>query len=108
MPCTCDSSGGELLREPLSGDGDRNDIYRGLLSGILRLVFLLYAEERGMLPEDENFARYYSLTGLYQRRREDAALNPDTMDQRFGAWAQLLVLSALSTMGHAPIAPAAP
>ena len=90
-----DSSGGKLLREPLSEDGDRNDVYRGLLSVILRLVFLLYAEERGMLPEDENFARYYSLTGLYQRLREDAALNPDTMDQRFGAWAQLLVLFRL-------------
>ena len=90
-----DSSGGQLLREPLSEDGDRNDIYRGLLSVILRLVFLLYAEERGMLPGDESFARYYSLTGLYQRLREDAALNPDTMDQRFGAWAQLLVLFRL-------------
>ena len=90
-----DSSGGKLLRQPLSEDGDRNDIYRGLLSVILRLVFLLYAEERGMLPEDESFARYYSLTGLYQRLREDAALNPDTMDQRFGAWAQLLVLFRL-------------
>ena len=90
-----DSSGGQLLREPLSEAGDRNDIYRGLLSVILRLVFLLYAEERGMLPEEENFARYYSLTGLYQRLREDAALNPDTMDQRFGAWAQLLVLFRL-------------
>ena len=90
-----DASGREILREPLSEDGDRNDIYRGLLSVILRLVFLLYAEERGMLPEDENFARYYSLTGLYQRLREDAALNPDTMDQRFGAWAQLLVLFRL-------------
>ena len=90
-----DASGGELLREPLSEAGDRNDIYRGLLSVILRLVFLLYAEERGMLPEDESFARYYSLTGLYQRLREDAALNPDTMDQRFGAWAQLLVLFRL-------------
>ena len=90
-----DSSGGQLLREPLSEHGDRNDIYRGLLSVILRLVFLLYAEERGMLPEDESFARYYSLTGLYQRLREDAALNPDTMDQRFGAWAQLLVLFRL-------------
>ena len=90
-----DASGGELLREPLSPDGDRNDIYRGLLSVILRLVFLLYAEERGMLPEDETFVRHYSLAGLYQRLREDAALHPDTMDQRFGAWAQLLVLFRL-------------
>ena len=90
-----DASGGELLREPLSLEGDRNDIYRGLLSVILRLVFLLYAEERGMLPENETFVRHYSLAGLYQRLREDAALHPDTMDQRFGAWAQLLVLFRL-------------
>jgi hypothetical protein len=43
-------------------------------------------------PEDETFLRYYSLAGLYERLREDAALFPDTMDQRYGAWAQLLVL----------------
>ena len=90
-----DASGGDLLREPLSEEGDRDDIYRGLLSVILRLVFLLYAEERGMLPEDNTFIRHYSLTGLYQRLREDYALHPDTMDQRFGAWAQLLVLFRL-------------
>ena len=90
-----DASVGELLREPLSADGDRNDVYRGLLSVILRLVFLLYAEERGVLPEDETFSRHYSLAGLYRRLREDAALHPDTMDQRFGAWAQLLVLFRL-------------
>ena len=90
-----DASGGELLREPLAEDGDRDDIYRGLLSVILRLVFLLYAEERGMLPEDDTFLRHYSLSGLYERLREDAALHPDTMDQRFGAWAQLLVLFRL-------------
>jgi hypothetical protein len=28
----------------------------------------------------------------YERLREDAALFPDTMDQRYGAWAQLVVL----------------
>ena len=89
------ASGGDLLREPLAEDGDPDDIYRGLLAVILRLVFLLYAEERGMLPEDGTFLRHYSLTGLYQRLREDAALHPDTMDQRFGSWAQLLVLFRL-------------
>ena len=36
-----DASGRDLLREPLSEDGDRDDIYRGLLAVILRLVFLL-------------------------------------------------------------------
>jgi hypothetical protein len=85
-----DASKGELLREQLVEHPD--EVYRALLTVILRLVFLLYAEERDMLPEDESFLRHYSLTGLYERLREDAALNPDTMDQRFGAWAQLLVL----------------
>src|SRR5690606_9914241 len=36
--------------------------------------------------------RHYSLAGLYERLREDAALHPDTMEQRYGAWAQLLAL----------------
>jgi hypothetical protein len=86
-----DASGGELLRDPLGDDPD--DVYRGLLTVILRLVFLLYAEERDMLPtEDETFGRYYSLAGLFTRLRDHAAHFPDTMDQRFGAWAQLLVL----------------
>jgi hypothetical protein len=85
-----DASKGELLRQQLSEHPD--EVYRALLTVILRLVFLLYAEERDMLPEDETFLRYYSIAGLYERLREDAALFPDTMDQRYGAWAQLLVL----------------
>ncbi|MBA2642687.1 MAG: N-6 DNA methylase, partial [Actinobacteria bacterium] len=85
-----DASGHELLKQPLAEHPD--EVYRALLTVILRLVFLLYAEERDMLPEDETYLRYYSLAGLYERLREDAALFPDTMDQRYGAWAQLLVL----------------
>ncbi|MEP7378007.1 MAG: DNA methyltransferase [Chloroflexota bacterium] len=85
-----DASKGEVLREPLTERPD--EVYRGLLTVLLRLVFLLYAEERDMLPGDETFQRYYSLLGLFERLREDAALFPDTMDQRYGAWAQLTVL----------------
>ncbi len=85
-----DASKGELLKEVLEDDPDV--VYRALLTVILRMVFLLYAEERDMLPQDETFIRYYSVAGLHERLREDAALNPDTMDQRFGAWAQLVVL----------------
>jgi len=88
-----DASGGELLREVLREHPDQ--VYRSLLTVILRLVFLLYAEERDMLPEEEPFLSHYSLAGLYERLRGDAALHPDTMDQRYGAWAQLLVLFRL-------------
>ena len=86
-----EASGNALLRDPLADDPD--DVYRALLTVILRLVFLLYAEERQMLPtEDETFSRYYSLAGLFSRLRDHAGYFPDTMDQRYGAWAQLTVL----------------
>ena len=85
-----DASNGKLLLRPLAEHPD--EVYRALLTVLLRIVFLLYAEERGMLPQDETWLRHYSLAGLYGRLREDAALFPDTMQQRHGAWAQLLVL----------------
>jgi hypothetical protein len=86
-----DASDGELLRTPLGEEPD--EVYRALLTVILRLVFVLFAEERDMLPtEDATFSRYYSIAGLHERLRDHAAHFPDTMDQRYGAWAQLLVL----------------
>ena len=85
-----DSSRGALLRAALEKSPDT--VYRALLTVILRLVFLLYAEQRDLLPNDETFVRFYSLAGLHDRLREDAAQYPDTMDQRYGAWAQLTVL----------------
>ena len=88
-----DASKGVLLAEPLKRDPDH--VYRGLLTVVLRMVFLFYAEERDMLPQDEVFVRGYSLASLYERLRGDAALHPDTMDQRFGAWAQFLVLTRM-------------
>ena len=85
-----DASGGELLRQQLAED--RDEVYRGLLTVVLRLVYLLYTEERDMLPQDETFLDGYSPSALYERLRADAALYPDTMDQRYGAYAQLLAL----------------
>ncbi len=85
-----DLSKGTLLRREMEESPDT--VYRSLLTVILRLVFLLYAEQRDLLPSDETFLRFYSLAGLHDRLREDAAQYPDTMDQRYGAWAQLVVL----------------
>jgi hypothetical protein len=65
-------------------------IYGGSLTVIMRLVFLLYAEDQGLMPDDPVYARNYSISGLYERLREDAGRYPDTMDQRYGAWPWLL------------------
>ena len=45
------------------------------------------------------YANYYSVTGLYERLRADAGRYPDTMYQRYGAWAQLLALFRLIYSG---------
>lgn len=84
---------GELLREALREDPDH--VYAGLLTVLLRLVFTLYAEERGLLSNDPIYVNHYAITGLFERLRADAGRYPDTMDQRYGAWAQLLSLFRL-------------
>jgi hypothetical protein len=70
-------------------------VYGGLLAVLMRLVFLLYAEDEGLMPDDGVYQRNYSVTGLFDRLREDAGRSPDTMDSRHGAWAALLSLFRL-------------
>ncbi|MFQ4139051.1 type IIL restriction-modification enzyme MmeI [Nodosilinea sp. PGN35] len=70
-------------------------IYGGLIATLMRLVFLLYAEDEGLMPDDEVYQRHYAVSGLYEKLREDAGSYPDTMDQRYGAWATLLSLFRL-------------
>lgn len=84
---------GELLREVLASDP--NHVYSGLLTVLMRLVFVMYAEDRDLLSSDPVYSNYYSVTGLFNRLREDAGRHPDTMNQRFGAWSQLITLFRL-------------
>ncbi len=65
-----DASHGALLREPLAERPD--DVYHALLTAILRLVFLLYAEERDLLPEGCPGNGLLPARPLVQRRVEDA------------------------------------
>ncbi|AFY45236.1 DNA methyltransferase [Nostoc sp. PCC 7107] len=74
---------------------DPQHIYGGIITVLLRLVFLLYAEDEGLMPQGSIYTRNYSVTGLYERLREDAGNYPDTMEQRYGAWAWLLSLFRL-------------
>lgn len=68
-------------------------VYGGLLSTLLRLVFVLYAEDRGLLPVDtEPYAEDLALKALYEQLLEDAGAWPDSMGRRFGAWPRLLAL----------------
>lgn len=88
---------GALLDSVLRKDPD--NIYKGLLNTLLRLVFLLYAEDRGLMPTSGLYIRNYAVHGLFERLRADAERYPDTMDHRFGAWSQLLALFRLVHSG---------
>ncbi len=68
-------------------------VYGGLLSTLLRLVFVLYAEDRGLMPVDhEPYTDDLSVKALYEQLLEDAGRYPDAMSRRFGAWPRLLAL----------------
>lgn len=67
-------------------------VYGGLLTVLLRLVFLLYAEDRELMPSAEPYAGGLSVNDLYEELQGDAASFPDAMSRRYGAWPRLLAL----------------
>ena len=72
---------------------DDTHIHQGLLTVMLRLVFLLYSEDRELLPvKDPVYGRNLSVYGLYHDLVQDHGTFHDTMDQRFGAWGRLIAL----------------
>lgn len=85
---------------------DPHHLYEGLLTLLMRLVFLLYAEDRDLLPSSTDphlkqlWDNGYSIKTLYARLLVDEALNPDTMDERRGGWGQLLAVFRLIHGGH--------
>ncbi len=91
-----------LLKELSQTKAGCRHIYGGLITTLMRIVFLLYAEERDIMPDDEVYNRYYSVLGLHDRLLEDQSTYPDTMDQRYGAWAGLLSLFRLVYAGGGP------
>jgi len=86
---------GDLLRE-LSGDA----LYDGLTTVLLRLVFVLYAEDRGLLPmEHPLYAEHYSVAALGDQLARDAVAHGEAQTRRFGAWARVLSLSRMVWKG---------
>ncbi len=74
-----------LLRRALQ-EGEEGYVYSGLLTVLLRLVFTLYCEDRGLLPvESELYAKNYSVLGLYDQLERDSGRFPDSMNRRYGA-----------------------
>jgi hypothetical protein len=76
----------DWLRSALEAPDDH--FYQGVLSVVLRLVFLLYAEDQALIPPDSNltYTAHLSLFGLYDRLSHDVGAHPESMHHRFGAY----------------------
>lgn len=93
---------GELARLDRESNGallkgvSERDIYRGSLTTLMRLVFLLYAEQRELLPiKDPVYADGYAVTTLYQHLTEARDRHGDEVgDRRSQAWLRLLAAFA--------------
>ena len=84
------------------------EFYEGLLTVLMRLVFVLYAEDRELVPSADNeqaktiYEQGYAVRRLFADLEADAALYPDTMADRYGAWGRLLGLFQLIHDGAGP------
>ena len=84
-------AGGMLL-----GDVAPREVYRGALTVMMRLVFLLYAEEQRLLPVDsELYVTAYSVAGLHSQLDAEQNLHGEEVgDRRAAAWPRLLATFA--------------
>jgi hypothetical protein len=84
-------AGGAILGEYRRGH--LQEIYTGLVTVLMRMVFILYAEERNLLPmASDLYASSYSLSLLYAQLQEDRNRYGDTLDDRYGAWGRVITL----------------
>lgn len=78
--------------DPLPGDGDA--IYAAAVTIMMRVVFLLFAEERDLLPQGDLFDSGYGLTGQLDALRQRADdETPEALDATSGVWHRLLATS---------------
>jgi hypothetical protein len=78
---------GELLR-----DVPAEEVYAAALTVMMRLVFLLYAEERDLLPaRDELYAESYGALGLRETLQDEAdKFGEEALERRSAGWHRLL------------------
>ena len=86
--------------------GSHADIYRAACRIAMRLVVILFAESRDLLPRDNTlYHEGYGLHGLLERLERAAARGGGLADS-FGAWPRVLALFALVRDGsHHPDLP---
>ncbi|MEI5584298.1 DNA methyltransferase [Agromyces sp. CCNWLW208] len=88
------------LRALAQGDAsplpdDPKLVYEGAVTVLMRIVFLLFAEERGLLPEHDLYRSSYAIANLRAELQDQAteAGSPEALDHSWEAWHRLLAAS---------------
>jgi type I restriction-modification system DNA methylase subunit len=80
--------------EPDPLPADRDQVYQAAVTMMMRVVFLLFAEERGLLPQSQLFTGGYGISDelntLDQRVRDEGA---EALDRTNMTWHRLLATS---------------
>lgn len=78
--------------DPLTDDPE--DVYQAAVTIMMRVVFLLFAEERGMLPTEQLYWDSYAvkdlLDGLQERALDEGE---EVLDESYDVWHRLLAVS---------------
>ncbi len=86
--------------EPDPLPADRSEVYEAAVTVMMRAVFLLFAEERGLLPQSQLFAMGYGISdeldALDRREREEGS---ETLDGTHLTWHRLLATSQALSRG---------
>ncbi len=77
--------------DPLAEKPD--DVYQAAVTIMMRVVFLLFAEERDMLPTEQLYWDSYALRDLLSSLEAQAAGGEEHLDESYDAWHRLLAVS---------------
>jgi len=79
---------------------DPDEIYKAAVYVVMRLVFILFAEEKSLLPHGNVFFdEGYGLGRLLYLLEEEKRTRPETFDREADAWPRLLALFRLIFLG---------
>jgi len=80
------------LPDPLPAE--THNAYEAAVTVMMRVVFLLFAEERGLMPTGEMYRKAYSVAGLLDELEERKRYDGDESLERTEVWHRLLAASA--------------
>jgi hypothetical protein len=80
-----------------------DDLYAAIVTVMMRVLFLLFAEERRLLPSDDTlYDNSYSVGRLVEQLEQRAAIHGEqTLQHRSGAWHRLLAVARALHQGVA-------